>query len=130
MEQLNALRDYISQLETQNRQLIDENKKLKSPTLPKRDEFGDDLQYQEAIIECMRSGKLSEEDVKEALFDLLASIDHDYIWIPEELFSTPNGGLWRIENGKLQVIIPRWESIDRLYDDNEIDLIGKYLRPF
>ena len=123
------LRERVAQLESENLEL---RRKLKEP-LPLREDFGD--KYIEAILKCMMSRNLTGPQLKEAFCDLVSEYDDDWSWIPEKLFATPNGDLWRITYGVLQVNItklrsvdPDWVDVDELYKNEWIPTVGHYFK--
>lgn len=115
--------------------LTTELDKVKFRKLPDMDDYYDDdfMEYQEALVDVLMSGDLSETELKEG-FKRLADCD-DWGWVAEKLWSIPQGTLWRIKNKRLEfnssLLYPRadWISLDTVYSrsgNNVID-IGRYL---
>ncbi len=108
--------------------------KVKFRNLPSLDDYDEDyVEYQEALVNVLMSGVLSETDIKEA-FRRLADCD-DFEWVAEKLWSMPQGKLWRIKNNKLEfnshLLYPLddWISLDTVYTHSggNVSDIGRYL---
>ena len=124
-------------LKIENEKLKEQLKKFEKEQeeeiiIPDYDEDSDGI-YCKEIIDLMMSGKLSEKQLKIAFDRLVCVAEHCWPWIPERLFQTSHGDLWRICDGKLQfnrrkLYHPqsKWMDINELYSNDEITLIGHY----
>jgi hypothetical protein len=134
-DELNKMNDKFNKLVLENEKLKEELKKFEKENeivIPDYDEDSDEI-YCNGIVDLMMSGKLSEKQLKIAFDKLVNVAEHCWSWIPERLFKTPPGNLWRIVDGKLQfnrkklyVSQSKWMDINELYDNGEITSIGHY----
>lgn len=123
---MEELQKRIAQLEEANRNL---RRKLAIP-LPIPDDFEDEFKYKDAVAQTLTFANLTMDQMKHAFNEL---IDDEWDWVAESLFSTPEGDLWRIENGKLQIEMNKvryvgtnWTEIHRVYNNDELTDIGRY----
>ncbi len=129
-------KELYEKLLVENKELKIQINKEKFSKLPHKDDYEDDpSELEEALVNVMMSGDLSEEELKEAFKRLTESMDWGHI--TKTLWNLPKGTLWKIKDNILYFNShllyppgPQWLSVRNLYDDLGINDIGEYINCF